>query len=41
MSSLDQSQSNGVVESDVPADTSDFQEAGVGSGGGKDDDIPF
>ena len=36
-----QSQSNGVVESDVPADTSDFQEAGVGSGGGKDDDIPF
>ena len=29
-------QSNGVVESDVPADTSDFQEAGVGSGGGKD-----
>jgi len=27
-------------QSDVPADTSDFQEAGVGSGG-KDDDIPF
>jgi len=34
-------QSNGVVESDVPADTSDFQEAGVAGGGGKDDDIPF
>ena len=32
-------QSNGVVESDIPADTSDFQEAGVGAG--KDDDIPF
>jgi single-strand DNA-binding protein len=27
--------------SDVPADTSDFQEAGVTSGGGSDDDIPF
>jgi single-strand DNA-binding protein len=27
------------AQSDVPADTSDFQEAGVG--GGKDDDIPF
>ncbi len=28
--------------SDVPADTSDFGEpAGVGSGGGSDDDIPF
>ncbi|MDP9227886.1 MAG: single-stranded DNA-binding protein [Actinomycetota bacterium] len=29
--------------SDVPADTSDFQEAGVGGsgGGGSDDDIPF
>ena len=31
---------NGLqAQSDVPADTSDFQEAGVG--GGKDDDIPF
>ena len=32
------------AKSDVPADTSDFQEAGVGSGesgGGSDDDIPF
>ena len=28
-------------ESDVPADTSDFEEAGVAGGGGKDDDIPF
>ena len=29
-------------KSDVPADTSDFQEAGVSSGGGGDsDDIPF
>jgi single-strand DNA-binding protein len=32
---------NGAVESDLPADTSDFQQAGVASGGGKDDDIPF
>ena len=39
LGSRDAPQSNGVVESDVPADTSDFQEAGVGSG--KDDDIPF
>jgi single-strand DNA-binding protein len=34
-------QSNGTVESDLPADTSDFQQAGVASGGGSDDDIPF
>jgi single-strand DNA-binding protein len=34
-------QSNGTVESDLPADTSDFQQAGVTSGGGSDDDIPF
>jgi single-strand DNA-binding protein len=27
--------------SDVPADTSDFEGAGVGSGAGSDDDIPF
>lgn len=27
--------------SDVPADTSDFQESSVASGGEKDDDIPF
>ena len=27
-------------QSDVPADTSDFEEAGVGAGG-KEDDIPF
>jgi single-strand DNA-binding protein len=32
---------NGTVESDLPADTSDFQQAGVASGGGSDDDIPF
>jgi single-strand DNA-binding protein len=42
LGSRDAPQSNGVVESDVPADTSDFQQAGVGSGGGgSDDDIPF
>jgi single-strand DNA-binding protein len=28
-------------QSDVPADTSDFEGAGVGSGGGSEDDIPF
>jgi single-strand DNA-binding protein len=28
-------------QSDVPADTSDFQGAGVGGGGGQEDDIPF
>jgi single-strand DNA-binding protein len=39
LGSRDAPQSNGVVESDVPADTSDFQEAAVGSGA--DDDIPF
>jgi single-strand DNA-binding protein len=39
LGSRDAPQSNGAVESDVPADTSDFQEAGVGAG--KDDDIPF
>ena len=32
-------QSNGVAEPDLPANTSDFQEAAVG--GGSDDDIPF
>jgi single-strand DNA-binding protein len=30
----------GAVQSDLPADTSDFQEATVG-GGSSDDDIPF
>jgi single-strand DNA-binding protein len=35
------SPSNGVAEPDLPADTSDFQEAGVSSGSGSDDDIPF
>ena len=40
LGSRDAPQSNGVVESDVPADTSDFQEAAA-VGGGKDDDIPF
>ena len=34
-------QSNGAVESDLPADTSDFQPSGVASGGSADDDIPF
>jgi single-strand DNA-binding protein len=29
------------AQSDVPADTSDFQGAAVSSGGGSDDDIPF
>ena len=37
-----QGNGNGVVESDLPADTSDFQQqAAVSSGGGSDDDIPF
>ena len=31
----------GMVESDLPADTSDFQQAAVAGGGGSDDDIPF
>jgi single-strand DNA-binding protein len=39
LGSRDAPQSNGVVESDIPADTSDFQEASVASG--SDDDIPF
>jgi single-strand DNA-binding protein len=34
-----QSNGAGAVESDIPADTSDLQEAPVG--GGSDDDIPF
>jgi single-strand DNA-binding protein len=29
------------AQSDVPADTSDFEGASVSSGGGSDDDIPF
>ena len=41
LGSRDAPQSNGAVESDLPADTSDFQQAGVASGGGSDDDIPF
>ena len=36
-----QGNGNGVVESDLPADTSDFQQAAVSGGGGSDDDIPF
>lgn len=40
LGSRDAPQSNGVVTSDVPADTSDFQQAGVGSSAA-DDDIPF
>ena len=39
LGSRDAPQANGVVESDVPADTSDFQEASVASG--SDNDIPF
>jgi single-strand DNA-binding protein len=42
LGSRDAAQSNGAVESDLPADTSDFQQAGVASsGGGADDEIPF
>ena len=41
LGSRDAAPSNGVAEPDLPADTSDFQEAGVGSGSGSDDDIPF
>ena len=41
LGSRDGAQGNGAVESDLPADTSDFQQAGVTSGGGSDDDIPF
>jgi single-strand DNA-binding protein len=36
-----QGNGNGTVESDLPADTSDFQQAAVSSGGGADDEIPF
>ena len=36
-----QGNGNGTVESDLPADTSDFQQAAVSGGGGSDDDIPF
>ncbi len=36
-----QPQSNGAVESDLPADTSDLQPSGVASSGSSDDDIPF
>ena len=39
LGSRDAAPSNGAVEPDLPADTSDFQEAAVGSG--SDDDIPF
>jgi single-strand DNA-binding protein len=42
LGSRDAPQSNGAIESDVPVDTSDLQEAGVASGSsGSDDDIPF
>jgi hypothetical protein len=41
LGSRDGAQGNGTVESDLPADTSDFQQAGVASSGGSDDDIPF
>jgi single-strand DNA-binding protein len=40
LGSRDSAQLNGAQESDVPADTSDFDQAGV-AGGGSDDDIPF
>lgn len=36
-----QGNGNGMVESDLPADTSDFQQAAVSGGGSSDDDIPF
>jgi single-strand DNA-binding protein len=39
LGSRDAPQSNGVVESDVPVDTSDLEPAAAGAG--KDDDIPF
>jgi single-strand DNA-binding protein len=41
LGSRDGAQSNGAAESDLPADTSDFQQAGVASGRGSDDEIPF
>ena len=42
LGSRDAPQTNGTVEPDLPADTSDFQPTGVASGGGgTDDDIPF
>jgi hypothetical protein len=41
LGSRDAAQGYGVVESDLPADTSDFQPSGVASGGSADDDIPF
>jgi single-strand DNA-binding protein len=40
LGSRDAGQSNGARESDVPADTSDFDPVGV-TEGGSDDDIPF
>jgi single-strand DNA-binding protein len=39
LGSRDGAQSNGAPESDLQADTSDFEEVGVASG--SDDDIPF
>jgi single-strand DNA-binding protein len=39
LGSRDAPQANGVVESDVPVDTSDLEPAAAGAG--KDDDIPF
>jgi single-strand DNA-binding protein len=41
LGSRDSAQVNGARESDVTADLSDFDQAGVASGGGSDDDIPF
>jgi single-strand DNA-binding protein len=40
LGSRDGAPSNGAQESDVPADTSDFDPVGV-AGGSSDDDIPF
>jgi single-strand DNA-binding protein len=41
LGSRDSAQVNGARDSDVTADLSDFDQAGVASGGGSDDDIPF
>jgi single-strand DNA-binding protein len=41
LGSRDSTQMNGARESEVTADLSDFDQAGVASGGGSDDEIPF
>src|ERR687888_1496001 len=40
LGSRDSTQMNGARESEVTADLSDFDQAGVASGGGSDDEIP-